>query len=359
MTHDRAALSRSPTFPRDDGRSSPYRVGPAAAVSSARFQLAPAVRTCEQSLEACAPYRLKEEATVDITLTEARRILTPQRTGFLASGPYPFTHTLSPYNGCAFGRTTCGRYCYAQFLRNWTFRDPSIAWGMAVEVKTNAASLLEKALGGLAPVSRRALRIFMSSATDPYQPPESKHQITRQCLEVFARYPDLDLLVIQTRAPLAARDLPLMQQIPYAWLSVTIETDDQAYLTARKGGPMLEWRWALVRAASDLGVPAQITVSPCLPYTSPEHFGERLLSSGARRIVVDTTIDGDGAGGARTAQSPFAQEELDWADTTHAHRLHDYLTARASARNLTIGWSSTGFCSIRPREERERDQNHG
>lgn len=61
---------------------------------------------------------------LEVTSTEARRILTPQRMGFLANGPYPFTHTLSPYSGCAFGQTTCGMYCYAQYLRNWTFRDP-------------------------------------------------------------------------------------------------------------------------------------------------------------------------------------------------------------------------------------------
>lgn len=224
---------------------------------------------------------------------------------------------------------------------------------MAVEVKTNAATLLEKTLAAMAPASRRALRLFMSSATDPYQPPERTYQITRQCLEVFARYPDLDLLVIQTRAPLAARDLPLMQQIPYAWLSVTIETDDQAYLTARKGGPVLAQRWALVQAASAAGVPTQITVSPCLPYTSCEHFGERLLHSGARRILVDTPIDGDGTGGARTAQRRFAQVEQAWADTSHAHQLYNYLREQASSFNLVVGWSSTGFCSIAPRAERQ------
>ena len=46
----------------------------------------------------------------------------------------------------------------------------------------------------------------MSSTTDPYQPLETTHRMTRRCLEVFARYPDLELLVIQTRSPLAARD---------------------------------------------------------------------------------------------------------------------------------------------------------
>jgi DNA repair photolyase len=227
---------------------------------------------------------------MDVALKEAKSILTPQRNGFLAAGPYPFTHALSAYTGCGFGRTTCGLYCYAQFLPHWSFSAGTAAWGDAVQVKTNAAELLEGALARMKPETRRQLRIFMSTTTDPYQPIERKYQVTRSCLEVFARYPDLDLLVVQTRSPLAERDLPLLAQIPYAWLSVTIETDDQSYLKNLNGGPSLEKRWQLVRAASDRNIGCQITVSPCLPYTNVESFGRRLLESGARRIIVDTVV---------------------------------------------------------------------
>src|SRR5260370_23287365 len=130
------------------------------------------------------------------------------------------------------------------------------------------------------------LSIFMSSTTDPYQPIERKYEITRHCLEVFAQYQDLDLLVIQTRSPLAERDLSLLLQIPYAWLSVTIETDDHAYLKGLKGGPPLSKRWELVRVASTRGIPTQITVSPCLPYTGVEEFIQQLFSSCARRLIL-------------------------------------------------------------------------
>jgi DNA repair photolyase len=279
---------------------------------------------------------------------EAASILTPQRNGFLAARPYPFTHTLSAYTGCAFGQTTCGLYCYAQFLPNWRLRSPSSAWGKAVEVKSNAAALLERALGSMRPQARRRLRIFMSSTTDPYQPLEGRYQVTRQCLEVFARYDDLDLLVIQTRSPLAARDIPLLLRIPYAWLSVTIETDDQAYLRRLGGGPSLEKRWELVQSARASGVRTQITVSPCLPYTGVEAFGTRLLQSGVRRLVVDTVSDGDGSGGQRTARSMYARAEPGWQDTSHAHLLHAYLREKASGTDLAIGWSIAGFCGIAP-----------
>jgi DNA repair photolyase len=171
----------------------------------------------------------------EIMTRDIKSILTEQKGGFLASPPYPFTHSLSPYTGCAFGKTACGSYCYAQFMPNWVNFKGNAEWGDAVSVKMNAAQVLEEALKKSQ--NRAAMRIFMASTTDPYQPLEKKYEITRQCLEVFAKYPDLDLLVIQTRSPLAARDFDLMKQIPYAWLSVTIETDDQAAINRLGGGP--------------------------------------------------------------------------------------------------------------------------
>jgi DNA repair photolyase len=199
------------------------------------------------------------------------------------------------------------------------------------------------------PGARQKLRIFMSSTTDPYQPLERRYEVTRRCLEVFARYPDLDLLVIQTRSPLAERDLPLLRQIPYAWLSLTIETDDQDYLKRLKGGPSLEKRWELVRTARSYGIGTQITVSPCLPYSGVEQFGQRLLQSGTHRLVIDTVVDGDGADGERTARSPFARTGPDWNKTTHAHQLYHYLLAKVEDAGLSLGWSNAGFCGIAPR----------
>ncbi|HZR44754.1 MAG TPA: hypothetical protein VFB12_31875 [Ktedonobacteraceae bacterium] len=287
---------------------------------------------------------------MEIMLKEAKSILTSQHNGFLAAEPYPFTHALSAYMGCGFGQTTCGLYCYAQYLPNWSFRGFAAPWGQAVQVKQNAARLLEKELRTMKPQQRHKLRIFMSSTTDPYQPIEHKYQVTQQCLEVFARYPDLDLLVIQTRSPLAERDIPLMQKIPYAWLSVTIETNAQDYLKSLKGGPPLSKRWQLVKTASAAGVQTQITVSPCLPYTGGvEQFGQQLLASGAHRLVIDTAVDGDGAHGERTARSPFAKAVPDWSNTTYAHELYHYLLEQSPATAIPVGWSNPGFCGIAPR----------
>jgi hypothetical protein len=128
-----------------------------------------------------------------------------------------------------------------------------------------------------------------------------------------------------------------------------VETDDQAYLKGLKGGPLLSKRWELVQKASKAGVPTQIAISPCLAYTSVEAFGQRLLNSGTQRLIVDTVIAGDGAGGQRTARSPFARAEPSWAETSHATRLYQYLYEEVRGTGIAIGWSSAGFSGIPPR----------
>jgi hypothetical protein len=100
-----------------------------------------------------------------------------------------------------------------------------------------------------------------------------------------------------------------------------------------------------VKQAAVAGIPTQITVSPCLPYT-PD-FADMLLDSGAARIVVDNFIEGDGSQGRRTGGSPIAEQQwLDWADLKPSQALFDILKVRGTA---DISWSVAGFCGIRPR----------
>jgi DNA repair photolyase len=282
---------------------------------------------------------------MQITEREAKSILTEQTVGFLSDGEFPFTHALSPYTGCMFGNTTCGLYCYAAHLPSWTWRPQHMKpfrWGDAVEIKANAAALLAADLGKLTSTKRQLLRIFMSSSTDPYQPLEKEHQITRQLLRVFTQYKDLDLLVVQTRSPLAERDLALMANIPYLWLSITIETDDQDSLVRLKGGPPIAKRLALARKAVAMGINVQITVSPCLPYSSSHDFTQTLLNTGAQRFVVDTFKSGDGSNGGRTSRSGYARVTPDWENEDAASALYEALISA----EVDVGWSVEGFCGI-------------
>ena len=269
----------------------------------------------------------------------AKSILTPQRGGFLQAGGAPFTHSLSWAAGCGFGKLHCGAYCYAQTLPNWRFaRQPDENWGEALIIKSNAPQLLADKLDSMR--ERRHLRIFCSPVTDPYQPIERKLRLTRHCLQVFASYDDLDLLLIQTRSHTALDDLELLEAIPYVWLGVSIETD-RGDLPCGPTRGQIQRRFELVSRAAAAGIHAQIAVAPCLPHT--EGFAERLLDSGARRIVVDSFSAGDGRGGARTAGLPFAGlADYDWRDDGAARRLYENLRARHAG----VGWSAAGFAGI-------------
>jgi DNA repair photolyase len=276
---------------------------------------------------------------VNIRSIQAKSILTPQKRGFLTAGERPFTHSLSWAIGCGYGKLYCGAYCYAQMLPNWHFgRREGEAWGDALIVKVNAPELLAAQLARAR--NRPEMRIFMSPVTDPYQPIERKLRLTRRCLEVFARYDDLNLLLIQTRGPAVINDFELIAAIPYAWLGMTIETDrhDTAYGPTRS---QVERRLRAVELAVARGVPTQIAVSPCLPYS--DAFAERLLATGAQRIVIDTFAVGDGSGGARTGKSAFAAlADYNWRDDDIAISLYHQL----SAYHDSVEWSGEGFAGI-------------
>lgn len=278
----------------------------------------------------------------------ARHVLTRQRSGFLTSRPYPFTHTLSPYVGCELGSGYCGTFCYAAHMPNWRFADTEEAWGHEVLTKDDAGAFLAAELARKSADRRREMRVFMSPSTDPYQPVEKRTRLTRDCLATFTRFPELDLLVMQTRSPLARRDLDLMQDIDYMWLSVTIETDDEGLIRRLGGGPAVRSRLYLVEQAIEAGIDTQIAVSPCLPHT--RDFARLLASAGAGRIVIDTFVAGDGSGGKRTAQSTISNLLPDWSSDRQAARLYREL----AEHGVDVAWSAAGFCGIPYRMVRDR-----
>ncbi len=110
---------------------------------------------------------------------QAKSILNPTG-GFLAT----YTHSLNAYQGCAFGKNSCP-YCYVRAMPVQRFSGRP--WGEWVKAKVNAPELLKRDLEA---AKRKGtfgnLRIFMSTATDPYQGAEARLKLTRGILEVFA-----------------------------------------------------------------------------------------------------------------------------------------------------------------------------
>ena len=281
----------------------------------------------------------------------ARSALT--RTGGFLTG---FSHTLQTYIGCRFG---CS-YCYVRQSNVHRFFNGGLEWGTYVYPRVGIEERLDRELAQLQKSDTLArTAIYMSSSTDPYQGAEQTYQLTRRCLAAFGlRAPGL--LVIQTRSPLAGRDFDKMAVLgERCLLNISIETDREdvrQFLTPQC--PSIQQRLHTARLARVAGIPTQVTVSPCLPYSGVETFGALLLVV-CDRVVVDSFVSGDGCGGKRTARTGipalFAQRGWDdWRSQDAGLELYEWLRARLGER---AGWSQEGFtrqaCQVTGRGQRQ------
>ncbi len=279
-----------------------------------------------------------------VTPIVARRLLTPQRQGFLCG----FTHSLNPYMGCAFGARGGCPFCYVRAL-------PAAAagggrdWGDWVLAKTNAAELLARELRALA---RKGVapRIFMSSSTDPYQGAEARLGITRAVLEALVPLAGLfEVLLLQTRSPLVERDLDVLLRLrEKVWVSVTLETDDERVRRAiTPTSPSVERRLKTLETMYRAGLRVQAAVAPVLPL-NPERFAG-LLAGRVTRVLVDTFFAGDGSGGRRSTRLGMGRllAELGYADwfTDTAHLgLMEALRQHFSEDEIVF--SQEGFAAV-------------
>jgi DNA repair photolyase len=215
------------------------------------------------------------------------RLLNPA-SGYLTG----YAYTLNPYVGCAFG---CS-YCYVRRMPVAMFRGEP--WGEWVEAKALTQEAFRKEWRKA--LAKGPVTVFMSSATDPYQPAEYANGLTRSVLEVMAEEPP-DFVLVQTRSPLVVRDTKLLLRLgSRVRVSMTVETDLEA---VRKrltpSAPPLSARWRAIRELRGSGVPVQAAVSPLLPCS--EAFAEKIAES-VERVVVDDFFRGDGSGGKRSEQ---------------------------------------------------------
>jgi DNA repair photolyase len=249
---------------------------------------------------------------ISILHKSSKTILT-KASGFL----HGYSHTLNPYGGCAFA---C-KYCYVRQMPVSLFRGAE--WGSWVDVKENAAQLLPKEI--VKAKKKGAVTIFMSSATDPYQPVEAREQLTRSLLHAMLIEPP-DFLFLQTRSPLVIRDLDLLKSFGHRIrVSITVETDRE---DVRKRfapfAPPIQGRLRALSILTGEGIPTQAAVSPVLPFSS--QFAKKLRKV-TNRICIDTYQLGDGSGGKRSERlgirEIYGQDEVDqWYNTDlHQHVL--------------------------------------
>jgi DNA repair photolyase len=133
------------------------------------------------------------------------------------------------------------------------------------------------------------LPVMISDCTDPYQPVEREHQITRKCVRSLAKY-GFPLLVV-TKSDLVTRDIDLFQKT-LAVVSITVTTPDEAIAKQiEPKAPTPEKRISAMQKILASGIHVHARIDPIIPYVNdnPEHF-ETLVSMFAAIGVKQVTI---------------------------------------------------------------------
>jgi DNA repair photolyase len=166
-----------------------------------------------------------------------------------------FDYAVNPYVGCQHGCT----YCYARFMRRFTgHKEP---WGEFVDVKINALALLKHQMA-----KRPPGRVWVSGVCDPYQPLESKYELTRKCLEILVEYgwP----ITVQTKSPLVLRDIDLLRRSDKIKVGLSVTSADDGIRTLfEPGAPSIRERIAALEELHLAGVRTYAMIAPMLPGT--------------------------------------------------------------------------------------------
>jgi DNA repair photolyase len=184
-----------------------------------------------------------------------------------------FDYSLNPYVGCGFG---CS-YCYASFFQP----DPERfeTWGKWVDAKTGAVETI------LRTRNLKGKRIYMSSATDPYQPVEARLGLTRRILEALSNPERQPRLVVQTRGPLVTRDIDLLTRFEHVRVNVSITTDSEDVRMAFEPAcASIQRRLEAVARLHDAGIKTAVCIAPMLPIEDPAAFARRIKQTGSDHV---------------------------------------------------------------------------
>jgi DNA repair photolyase len=191
--------------------------------------------------------------------------------------------TLNPYVGCTVG---CA-YCYVPHMAHKQIEGRK--WGTYVDVKEGAPELLERQLARL----REPTTVFMSTATDPYQPVEERHLITRRMLEAFERHPRHGLFVL-TKQSLVERDADILARLPRVAVGMSISVmDDRISSMIEPWAAPTSERLAVIKRLSAREIPTYILWAPAIvpaPMTDEfvRHSVRAVAQSDARALSLDT-----------------------------------------------------------------------
>ncbi len=219
-----------------------------------------------------------------------------------------FDRSINPYRGCEHGCI----YCYARPAHAFLGLSPGLDFESRLFFKPGAAALLERELSA----PRYAPKVIhIGGDTDPYQPIERQHQVTRHVLEVLQRFGHPFTII--TKSALILRDADILGEMASRGLTrvaISITTLDRRLarsMEPRAATP--ERRLAAVKGLAQAGVPVVVMFAPAIPSLN-DHEMEAVLEQGARAGAV-------GAGYV-TLRLPLEIKDLfeEWLATDHPDR---------------------------------------
>ena len=188
-------------------------------------------------------------------------------------------YCINPYIGCGHG---C-KYCYAEsYTRRFTKHNEP--WGQFIDVKINAATILEKEVK-----KRRKGEVFLSSLTDAYQPIEKKYEITRKILKILLgfQFP----ISIQTKSSLVLRDLDLLKEFENCDVGLTITSlDENVRKIFEPHSSSTSDRLDTIKKLKEKGITTYVFFGPILPLLSDrnlEEYFQTLLDLEVDYVYVD------------------------------------------------------------------------
>jgi DNA repair photolyase len=185
----------------------------------------------------------------------------------------PFEQSINPYRGCEHGCV----YCYARPTHAYLGLSPGLDFETKLFAKPDAAKLLA---AELRKPGYRAKSIALGTNTDPYQPVERTHKITRAILETLRDFSHPFSIV--TKSALVARDIDIIgpmaaRNLAHVFVSVTTLDRD----LARKMEPRASTPQRRLDAITELtraGIKTGVMAAPMIPAIN-DHELEAILEA--------------------------------------------------------------------------------
>jgi DNA repair photolyase len=196
----------------------------------------------------------------------------------------PFERSINAYRGCEHG---CS-YCYARPTHAFLGHSAGVEFERDIYVKVNAVEALRAELGAK---NYKVKALAMGTNTDPYQPAERKHKLTRRILEVMleTRHP----VMITTKSALIIRDLDILTELAKLGLvKVAISITSMDHKLSRKMEPRASSparRLEAIRLLSEAGVPTAVFASPMIPAINDMEL-ERILDAAKAQGALSASM---------------------------------------------------------------------